>query len=83
MHAVVDNNDLVLWEAAYGVGNGANADGDVDSDGGDFLTWQVQHGSGVPLTGSTIAVPEPPAAVLIFIAALALPHAKARREMLL
>jgi hypothetical protein len=42
---VVDDRDLIQWNAAYGVRNTADADGNSHSDGTDFLMWQRQLGS--------------------------------------
>lgn len=39
-NATVDGVDLGIWQASYGLGNGADADRDGDSDGMDFLAWQ-------------------------------------------
>lgn len=60
----VDDADLVLWEAGYGLAGSAlhhdgDADDDGDVDGNDLLIWQQQLGSRVIPTLSTItAVPE-------------------------
>ena len=55
----------MVWQGGYGMNALADADGDGDSDGRDFLTWQRQFGSGVPLAAVT-AVPEPSALALMF-----------------
>jgi hypothetical protein len=55
----VDGVDLSKWQGAFGVDASADADGDGDSDGADFLAWQQQHLSGVPLQATSEAVPEP------------------------
>jgi hypothetical protein len=52
---------LSRWQAAFGLGNSGDLDGDGDSDGRDFLGWQRQ-----PLrsrTATVTAVPEPNTAV--------------------
>ncbi len=64
----VDDGDLEVWEAGYGMTSGAlatdgDADDDGDVDGDDFLLWQVNVGENSmtyvpPLSASTI-VPEP------------------------
>jgi hypothetical protein len=63
----VNGDDLTIWKGAFGVSNPAgDADGDLDSDGQDFLLWQRQ------LTGPGIsAVPEPIPLCLASIALLA------------
>ncbi len=69
----VDGDDLVIWQASYGVGNGADADNDGDSDGADFLIWQQQNGSTVlsPLVANTnLAVPEPATIALFALGVL-------------
>jgi|GEM_PF-512272 len=55
----VNASDLAVWQGAYGTNAFADADGDGDSDGADFLAWQRQIGSGIPLTAASTAVPEP------------------------
>ncbi len=53
----MDAGDLEIWQSHYGMDDSANADGDGDSDGADFLAWQRNY------TGSVLppvyAVPEP------------------------
>ncbi|MGI9430241.1 MAG: hypothetical protein ACR2NM_16385, partial [Bythopirellula sp.] len=39
----VDVDDLPPWQNSYGCGATADTDGDLDSDGNDFLTWQQQN----------------------------------------
>ena len=34
---------MSLWESAYGLTNGGDSNGDADSDGLDFLSWQIQR----------------------------------------
>ena len=53
-----DLTDLVNgWQARYG----------VDLDGSNFLDWQRQFGSGVPLLASSQTVPEPSTAALLLL----------------
>jgi T5SS/PEP-CTERM-associated repeat protein len=66
----VDELDLAQWELDYGVSAASDADYDGDSDGFDFLIWQQQLGSGLPLVG-TSAVPEPSTIVLISMGLIA------------
>ena len=74
---VVDGADLESWLAGFGQFDGAGAraefvDGDFDGnrivDGADFLAWQRQTQPGA---APTSAVPEPPAAWLIALVAVA------------
>lgn len=63
----VDDNDLGIWELAYGTTDLGDADADGDSDGDDFLAWQKQYTGELGL--SSLAVPEPGAAMLFLLAA--------------
>jgi T5SS/PEP-CTERM-associated repeat protein len=68
----VDGQDLNTWKTSFGASNaGADADDDGDSDGRDFLAWQRQLGSD-SAAPAVAAVPEPTAALLMSIAAVAL-----------
>jgi hypothetical protein len=74
---VVDVADLVVWQDNYG-GLGASAylngdgDGDGDADAEDLLVWQRQLGMTLPLvTPASMPVPEPAAAILLLLAAVA------------
>jgi autotransporter-associated beta strand protein len=83
----VDADDLVKWEAGYGIGAGAvhmdgDADGNLAVDGADFLIWQQQFGLGVPLQAAATAVPEPASAMLLLFVASALGSRRARQELL-
>lgn len=57
----VDSTDLsdptLGWQARYG----------VDLDGRDFLEWQRNYGTGVPLVSAVIAVPEPSSMMLVLV----------------
>ncbi len=55
----VDDDDLSQWEGDYGNNGDSDADGDGDSDGADFLAWQRNFGTGVPIVAAAAAVPEP------------------------
>lgn len=56
----VDGEDLLVWESSFGSAYG----------GGDFLTWQRNLGAGG--AGGGASVPEPDAAMLAILAAVAL-----------
>jgi len=68
----VDVLDFSVWKGAFGTTNEADADGDNDSDGADFLTWQRQFGSGPPVTAASTPVPEPATVMLLTLAAVGL-----------
>jgi hypothetical protein len=55
----VDADDLAQWQDDFGLNGDSDADGDGDSDGADFLAWQQQLGSGVPIVAAAGALPEP------------------------
>ena len=61
----VDGLDLAVWEASFSINDMADADGDDDSDGADFLIWQRNHGTPAPHAAAVATVPEPNAAVLM------------------
>jgi hypothetical protein len=61
---VVNGLDLAEWRADFGVDDGSDADGDLDSDGEDLLIWQRQLGETSPSMLSASTVPEPTAACL-------------------
>ena len=68
----VDSVDLGIWKDSFGPSALGDADGDLDSDGQDFLLWQRQ------LTGSGIsAVPEP---TTLYLAAVALLAGRSKRR---
>ena len=67
----VNSDDLVNWEAGYGLSTGAlptdgDADEDADVDGDDFLNWQRQ----TEISGNVVAVPEPATLVLFALSCL-------------
>jgi hypothetical protein len=66
----VDVTDLGIWKNAFDLNQLGDADGDNDSDGGDFLLWQRQLGSKPTAVAAAAAVPEPSSAVMA-VAALA------------
>jgi hypothetical protein len=76
---VVDAQDLNDWKADYGLNGDSDADGDLDSDGADFLIWQRELGetSLARLTGS---VPEPAGASIAGISLLGLLLVARRRR---
>jgi O-glycosyl hydrolase len=63
----VNSDDLEVWSASYGIDALADADGDGDTDGRDFLTWQRNFGAGM-LTASALTVPEPATQTFCWIA---------------
>jgi hypothetical protein len=73
----VDSADLGTWASGFG-GVGSAAQGDANGngriDGGDFLTWQRQFGAGGggAAVASAAMVPEPAAASLACLGAIAL-----------
>jgi hypothetical protein len=72
----VDDVDLDLWKSGFGTLAGAthlqgDADGDLDVDGADFLTWQRQV-SGASTVGTHAAVPEPSSVILFLMGIAAL-----------
>ncbi|WP_152100184.1 hypothetical protein [Lacipirellula parvula] len=68
---LVNNDDLVIWKAAYGQTDVGDANGDNVTDGEDFLIWQRAFGAGAPLASAATAVPEPATLALIMPALLA------------
>ena len=74
----VDRDDLARWRANYGTGTmrmQGNADGDLDVDGADFLTWQRQLGNAATMA----TVPEPATGLLLVSGTLAM--FRRRREV--
>lgn len=62
----VDDIDLGIWEASYGIDADADANGDGESSGADFLVWQQQYtGDLLPLSAVAASVPEPSSVVLL------------------
>jgi hypothetical protein len=69
----VDAEDLIEWQAAYGVNADGDADFDGDSDGRDFLIWQRQFGqTSLPLEGGSLAAVPEPSGMILVIASTAL-----------
>jgi hypothetical protein len=58
----VDATDLGIWRGAFGATDLGDADGDMDSDGEDFLIWQRQL---MVAAGGVAAIPEPSALTLL------------------
>jgi hypothetical protein len=63
----VNGADLTLWRSAFRLTANGDADGDNDTDGSDFLTWQ-RHVGATSTIGATSAVPEPHAVLLALAA---------------
>lgn len=55
---VVNASDLARWKTSFAASVVGDSDGDLDSDGADFLAWQRQLGGHVAPTTTEI-VPEP------------------------
>ena len=64
---VVNASDLVGWKAAFASSAAGDSDGDLDSDGVDFLAWQRQFDGRI---AAATDVPEPPALRLTIALAL-------------
>jgi len=75
----VDGDDLAEWDSSYGIDAGADANGDNRSDGLDFMVWQRQFGSGVPIVAAIASVPEPNSALLLLVSALGIARLRLRR----
>ncbi len=76
----VDGLDLGVWEASYGIDDLADADGNGDSAGSDFLAWQEQWGSGVATIGAIGAVVPEPSSLLIALGLLLWGQGSRRRR---
>lgn len=81
----VDLADLAVWQNGYSqrpanYSNG-DADGNLASNGADFLIWQQQSGLGVaPLQDATISIPEPSSLMLACFATCVVPGLMKRRR---
>ena len=73
-NGIVDERDMVNWDANYGGVDSTRTEGDANddrlTDGRDFLEWQLQFGQSLPLAASIASVPEPLAASLMLLALL-------------
>lgn len=84
----IDAGDFTKWKTGFGTTTGdvADSDGDHDSDGADFLTWQRERGGNlIAATPVAASVPEPAAAALAVLAAVAgsaISREKSRRHQL-
>lgn len=73
----VDADDLVDWQASFGIDGAADADDDGDSDGRDFLIWQRNYTG--PQAIAVFSVPEPTSLlVVIFGIIIGLPYRMSR-----
>ena len=50
---LVNSGDLTIWQQSFGINSGGDTDGDGDTDGHDFLVWQRQFASSLPLSGGS------------------------------
>jgi uncharacterized protein YkwD len=66
--AMVDGDDLQLWQSAFGESKLGDVDGDADTDGADFIMWQRFAGAGGGDAVPTLRVPEP---AVVWLALLA------------
>jgi hypothetical protein len=60
--AVVDDLDLASWRTGFGSSAVGDADGDGDTDGGDFLAWQrglANRASTRSFSAASATIPEP------------------------
>ena len=71
----VDDIDLAQLESSYGVDAMGDTNGDGDTDGFDFLTWQRQFTGSLGAAAASTAVPEP-AAWMLFLGCFALMSTK-------
>jgi hypothetical protein len=76
----VDFTDLGIWKGAFALNQLGDADGDLDSDGADFLLWQQQLGSFPPAVAASANVPEPNALLLAALTCAAIRAASRRRS---
>ncbi|MEM8944986.1 MAG: glycoside hydrolase family 30 beta sandwich domain-containing protein [Planctomycetota bacterium] len=61
----VDQDDLLVWQNAYGVDTTGDADGNGTTDGMDFLTWQAEFTGSLDAGSATLAVPEPTSVIVL------------------
>jgi hypothetical protein len=61
----VNGADLAQWKGDFGVNGLSDANNDGDSDGADFLIWQRNLGTGVPVNAAATPVPEPASFALV------------------
>jgi hypothetical protein len=62
---LIDSADLQIWQEGYGFDVSGDADFDGDTDGHDFLHWQLQSGSNSAIESFKL-VPEPTTALISF-----------------
>ena len=71
----VDADDLTTWKAGFGVDASGDTDGDLDTDGADFLVWQQEFTG----PGAISAIPEPGTLVIGLIGGIGVALASRRR----
>src|SRR5262249_9926564 len=69
---LVNADDLGIWKGAFGTSALGDADGDLDSDGADFVAWQQQ----LKLAGGATAAPEPATMVWVGCVLLGAPRVR-------
>jgi len=67
---VVNSDDLIAWQADFGVTGNSDANNDGISDGHDFLIWQRQFGSGAELATAIHVIPEPSGIALLLLSCM-------------
>lgn len=78
----VNQLDLAIWQAAFGMDASGDADFDGDSDGADLLIWQRQIDAGEVtsiMSGESLLVPEPSGLVLAILYLMAWIHRTTHR----
>ncbi|HEX6961099.1 MAG TPA: hypothetical protein VF175_04480, partial [Lacipirellula sp.] len=75
----VDSADLAQWKGDFGENDDSDADGDMDSDGGDFLIWQRNLGQ-MGAVPAAAAVPEPGVGALFGSSLLAIGALRGRNR---
>lgn len=75
----VNASDLAIWKSAAGTTSAGDANGDGLTDGADFLVWQRSLGASAGSSSAIAGVPEPAAAAMMALGAVAFVAASRRR----